>query len=1250
MKRHPILMVFALLLAVVLGAGYWLLHTESGLRWVWARAAPALEGVVAVDELRGTLAGPLRAEGLVVATPGATVHAPWLEVEWTPSALLWGTVRFVRLVTGPVVVALEPADGIPEEGPFRFPELPLALSIVEGRMEGLRIRQAGEFVAEFNEVALSGHLRGSRLDVDHFRLSGEGLTLAIAGEAGLRQGGPLDLQLDYSVAVPDAPPIAGHGTIGGTFDRPRVNQRLTAPAATRLEAELAWFDRPFGWRAQLETEPLRLSDLGDLPSTEVALRLHGEGDVERLSLTGDADIRDTEMGPWKAEFQGRLDGEAWQIERLLLASTEGPARFRGTATGHGLTPDRFDAERILLVWEQLQWPLAGEGAVWRSPAGELRAGGRPDAYSAEAELTVTGPELPEGHWRLRGTGDKAGFTIAVLEGDWLDGTISGDGRVTWAPLLSWQAGLSLKQLDPGSAWPRWPGRLDGRVASRGRIIDSAAELDLSVERLGGMLRGYPVAGNAQVAVVGERLRIDTLELASGQARLQAKGELGAEWALTAELSAPRLEHLHPDLLGSLDATAQLAGRRDAPRIDLNAHGERLVAAGRRLRELSLRADLDAAAERWEAELNVTGLEAAPFPPVETLQLTSTGALSEHTVRLVAEGGAGELELAGTGGWTGELWRGEVSEGRLDGAAPGEWRQLAPAELVIGADRVRLSEWCWGADTARVCAGAQPEKDATRAALEVERLPLELLAPLITEEAELAGELDGAAALLYADTPLELAARITARDGRLGYPAPDGQRHTLAFTLDAEAESRAHDLLARFDLRTETGGYARGSIRLPDWLLAPTAPPQIIGEIELEVEQLGWLAPFLPQVSDPQGRLSGKVGVEGRLPRPALSGRLALEEGGAVVPELGVSLEAGELVLVADGAGPVEVRGSVRSGPGQVAVAGTVHADSAADSWQIDLRVEGENVEVVRLPQARVLASPALDLAVQPGAVRVTGTVAVPEAEVLIPELPEGVQPSPDVVIVGRRDAEAPAAEAAPGWALAAEVTVQLGERVRVTGYGFEGRLEGALTVIERPGQLPVGRGDLRIVDGRYAAYGQELEITDGRLLFAATPLDNPQVDFRAVRAVGEVTVGVTVTGRAREPLLRLFSEPPMEESDILSYLILGRPLRAASSDDAGLLSQAALSLGLAGGERIAQSIAGRFGLDLVEVETGNGADDAALVLGKYLSPRLYVEYAVGLLTETNAWLIRYELTERLTVEAETGGTTGGVDLFYTFER
>ncbi|MFY8134741.1 MAG: translocation/assembly module TamB domain-containing protein, partial [Aquimonas sp.] len=297
------------------------------------------------------------------------------------------------------------------------------------------------------------------------------------------------------------------------------------------------------------------------------------------------------------------------------------------------------------------------------------------------------------------------------------------------------------------------------------------------------------------------------------------------------------------------------------------------------------------------------------------------------------------------------------------------------------------------------------------------------------------------------------------------------------------------------------------------------------------------------------------------------------------------------------------------------------------------------------PQLRLVASPALELEQRDGLLRLRGRVDVPRADVRLDRFEGSQQVSTDVVVLDPAQPER-AVEAAQR--LDADVRVALGEAVALQGFGLKGQVRGELRVRDRPGRATRASGSLN-VSGRYKAYGQDLDITRGRLSFAQSPLDNPGLDIRAERRLDEVTVGIRVTGTAAVPVLGLWSQPSLDQADVLSYLMLGRPVRAVRSGEGQQLNAAAAALG-AGGNYIAERLGARLGFDQASVEDSAALGGAALMLGKFLSPRLYVAYGVALFGEGQVFSIKYLLTEQwdLQIEASQRETRGSVN--YRLER
>jgi translocation and assembly module TamB len=123
----------------------------------------------------------------------------------------------------------------------------------------------------------------------------------------------------------------------------------------------------------------------------------------------------------------------------------------------------------------------------------------------------------------------------------------------------------------------------------------------------------------------------------------------------------------------------------------------------------------------------------------------------------------------------------------------------------------------------------------------------------------------------------------------------------------------------------------------------------------------------------------------------------------------------------------------------------------------------------------------------------------------------------------------------------------------------------------------------------------------------------------------------------------------MDESDALSYLVFGRPMNKLSSSEGNSLYGAALSAGLSAGGFAAKKIGAAFGVEDIEIEKGDAPEQATLFIGKYLSPRLYINYGIGLFEPVSTIRLRYDLTRRLQVQTEYGLESGG-DVLYKIER
>ncbi len=77
---------------------------------------------------------------------------------------------------------------------------------------------------------------------------------------------------------------------------------------------------------------------------------------------------------------------------------------------------------------------------------------------------------------------------------------------------------------------------------------------------------------------------------------------------------------------------------------------------------------------------------------------------------------------------------------------------------------------------------------------------------------------------------------------------------------------------------------------------------------------------------------------------------------------------------------------------------------------------------------------------------------------------------------------------------------------------------------------------------------------------------DPNLDIQVELRIARVNILIQITGPASEMILSLDSEPSMEKSDILSYLVYGKPAKELNNQQFFNAEQAALNRPATGGK------------------------------------------------------------------------------------
>lgn len=449
------------------------------------------------------------------------------------------------------------------------------------------------------------------------------------------------------------------------------------------------------------------------------------------------------------------------------------------------------------------------------------------------------------------------------------------------------------------------------------------------------------------------------------------------------------------------------------------------------------------------------------------------------------------------------------------------------------------------------------------------------------------------------------------------------------------------------LRADAGGHGR---LLANLRRDPRrADPPLDADLMLERLDLAHLPVSLPAGLALQGRARARARLSGSLAAPSLVGDFQVEQAALQMPAHGLDWHS----LAVNG----RLLGDRADWRGQFSDAAGGSANLVGQArWRpalsIRTHVDGRDLRVIHAPWVTARITPTLDFSLDQGRAALRGRVLVPEAMIRLRQ-PEAGAPvtSEDVRIISDRDGRVPAAIAqGGGLPLDLALEVQLGDKVKLAGLGLTSRLLGQLALRQKPGQALAAHGELRLSDDAiYEAYGQRLQIRNGRFLFAGPPT-RPDVQAEAIRVVNAVTVGVRLSGRAPTPQATLFSSTAMAQEEILALLVLGRSLESSTgmptaAERQALALGAALKLGGRTGafDRLGQ----RLGIQNLSLGTQGERDKTQVAVSGYVRPDLHVSVGMGLFAPTQSLKVRYQLNRRLSLEAVTS-LESAITLFYSW--
>jgi translocation and assembly module TamB len=1218
---------FGALLVVGLLAATWLVTTEAGLR----RAVTLVESVgkvsIRVEGASGRLIGPLVVDAVAIEHPRASIRITGLQADYEPFEILAGRISADGAKIRDATITLRPPSG-PSRPPSFMPGW-LTVALDDAAVASLLIVAPNGTETRFRDIRGSARITRSSIEFEggHVRSAG----WAVAGASGtLFAREPLALDVTTAWSLTDDNRVAGIARATGDLERLLVDAQVAAPAKGRVQAELRDLASQLTFRGKAEIESLDLRQWVDEPPVgPLAASLDIEGDRLRYAARGrlrGPGLPATGIG---VDARASYSGQVVAFESIALEAAPG-LDLRAAGTLQLGDAPTFD---VSATWNAFRWPLAGNPLVV-SPRGSLEARGWTEfSYRVSGDFApAQGPPV---------SGEASGrFTTAALLVDassWrvLGGTVKLAGSLGRGDEPEWSASGRAAGIDPSKLRPNLPGKLGFEFTSSGRGFAPDSPWIVRIRDLNGVFRGQPIRGRGGLRRRPRGFEFEKLSVSLGSAHLEADGIVGRGANLEGRLVADNLSAILPELGGRVDATIRMRGRI------LVAHfrGHDLAYGSHRAVVLSVDARIDRQnlKQSW-LRLRSNGISLGGFAIADT-RLSLDGLMQDHALNFRVGVGQDAVSLRGRGGWQDERYTLAFEDIAASGPRVVPWKLASSSRLTASGRDATLEPVCLAYETRRFCFEGRWIADGEwSVAANTDAFPLEALDPkrrgapgyrgLLSINAKASGR---AGSPWIADVEAEI------RDASLTYQSASGADRTVALgrtrlTLDSDAARHRLNLrvsdAAELDL-----AVALEAVRLPD---AAFADLPLSGSVRGRTRQLNLLPMLVNAIDNASGDADLDFTVAGRIGAPVLAGEARVANGSLDfyqtnlrLRELRATLSMQDTSLTLDAAG--------KAGDGTLGIDGRL-------GWRDrrlngELALKGDRLLVANVPEARVLASPDLRFKLDDHRIDVTGEVTIPEARIRPADTAGAVLVSSDERIV---TPDAPGDDG-ERFEVTSDVRLTIGDKVSVKAYGLSATITGAVRTRMQPGESAIGSGEFEVKEGEYNAYGRELEIERGRLLFTGGPVTDPGVDLRATRELPGYKVGVIARGPLRQPQLTLFSEPSLPQAQIASMLIVGR---SSIQGDPGAPDDG-VSETEQGGAILAGQLGKYVGLDDVGL-TQDADTGSELVLGKYLSPRLYVSYGISLVDEINTLKLRYTIGDRWVISAESGQESAG-DIEYRIE-
>ncbi len=1253
-------LLLSLIFAVI--AGYWLLHSQSGLHWI-AAAVNRWDGdTIQLTGVHGTLQD-LHIENIRFKNDELELTLRDLHLDWNPAQLLQRRISINRLALAAIHIEQQAAE---TESPPRAPpeslQLPFGLTVTALTIDSIHSNSASQ---ENAAPPISGLTLALDSDGRHHRLTRLDFTTpwaTIRSQAELAGDAPFALSAQVSIAAAGSwGDIEASAT--GDLQQLTIQAASKPPAANMaLQAQLQPFAANPVILLNTTVAQWNPADFAaNAPQAKLSLSAQ-LAQNEAGQLAGSINIENHTAAPLD---QNGIPASTIHTDALITAELLSLPDLHVQLGKNGVV-------RGKLVWDRNQHVLTASLAADRldprqidsrlqtaAISGNIELSGNAETQSARIDLRDRSLRLTADIAR---NGDQLALERFNLQRN--QSRLTGQGRLRLIEEQSFELSGQLIRFNSADFIQTVDSDLNATLQLSGHLTpEITGTLKYAIQK--SRLAKSPVSGSGEIAITGFTHISGKAELLAGSNRLLAHGRMdGSQHDVQLTVNAPALAQLGLGLSGDLHTQITFRGNADAPHLDWKLTSRQL-----NLPDKQQLSGLSASAQ-WHKDAIALNIAADTFQAHEQATIKQFTAIldgkTDHhhltikadfnrdiAFRLTANGGLSRVK-------SGQplRWQGQLTELSTTGGMP--VRLLAPAPLAVSAASVSLERTGLSISSGSVRIEQlhwAPQSWKTRGDFS----GITLLPGTLERAQGIPLQLGGR---WHFDSAAHLTGELRIHRERGDWYLPGDLPQPLGLQqLQLQATAAQGKLSGQLEFVSQMFGTATAAVTLPlqqtqsHWSIARESP--LRGSIRAALTSLKPLNPLLGNNVHSDGELQIEAGIHGTLQQPDISGKVSGSGLSLVLLEQGIHLQQGtldahfqqadlhidRLHFTSPHAPPPDKRLfrdlALKGEAGSLTITGK--AGLTGNPSQLDFTID-------QLPLAHktdywIVASGTGTTRWQKDRLSITGDLRTDAGLIMQP--PEGRPGLPDDVVL----VNDPASQRSRKQPLHLDMALDLGEKFYIRASGLEGRLTGQLQMHNDNNQQLKLTGAIAAQDAAFKAYGQNLTVKRGIVSFQG-PLDDPNLNVLAVREGLAVEAGVEIAGSVRHPRVKLVSTPDVPDTEKLSWIVLGRKPDTSGLDTSVLLSAAGSILGGQSGSGITERITQALGVDEItfkQAGVGSSLSGQIGVIGKRISSRAYLSYERSLTATTmGITKLTYNLTPKITVVTQAGEDSA-VDLFYTIQ-